>query len=165
MTTTEHISLLCKIVPLPHKSCSGTCDGHRTGQSCDQQCQCPCHLPWDEPWYPGDTGPEPIDNGGSPASTNVSHETGLKLTYENWLVQQYQFKPLEARCVAYRRATEGRDQLVKDLLEGGYNRWQISLMTGIARTTIYRILGARYRQDHGTQRYTEPRFGPQDGER
>jgi dCMP deaminase len=44
VSTTTHISLLCKLLQdKEHPPCSGTCDGHGSGQLCGLPCECACH--------------------------------------------------------------------------------------------------------------------------
>ena len=91
-----------------------------------------------EPWFPGDPGPQPAEG-------NVSQKLS-------------QF--LAGRIQAFNLAMDDRNQLVRDMHKAGYGRHEIARELRIGRTTVYRILGARYIYDHGLERWTEPSEDP-----
>jgi hypothetical protein len=47
----------------------------------------------------------------------------------------------EERLAEYRRVTEGRDEMVRDVRAAGINPRQIALRSGLSRQTVYKILG------------------------
>ena len=64
---------------------------------------------------------------------------------------------LTARLQRQLDAQDDRNLLVRDMDTAGYTKKEIATMTRLGRTTVYRILGAKYMYDHGLDRWTEPR--------
>jgi len=64
---------------------------------------------------------------------------------------------IEDRVARYVAARQDRDQLVKDLAADGWGPTRINRTLGLARSTIGRILGAGWMQNHGHGYKTAPR--------
>lgn len=81
-----------------------------------------------------------------------------------WTIGQYTLQTpdvshetVQARADAYRQATADRDQLVRDMKAEGIGPSEIARQTGIARSTIGRLLGAKWTYNHGKFQQSVPR--------
>lgn len=169
---TMHVSLLCSIQSgNPHNPCSGTCDGHGAGKPCDLPCQCACHqVPREtitdrgfDLWYRSIARFHGPDSGGQgfDISDLADAFTAGDAFGRGPVVPR---ETVQARAAAYRQAAEGLGQLVRDMKAEGIGPSEIARQTGKSRTTIGRLLGARWPYDHGKFQQSVPReTKPDDG--
>lgn len=70
------------------------------------------------------------------AARTVLVQTSVVLAYEQARLQA------EAKLIAWAEAYRERDEVIRDAVAAGVSRRQVTKLTGIARTTIDRILSS-----------------------